>query len=168
LVTLPKRHNQRLKASIQSQRQARRLSYGMATAERCLKKVASAILADVEPWLPARRTGMTTNEPPVISERFARRSFFPGGRLPACRRGRHLAARPRRSNFKNILIWLGRFRCDAFSSGLEARLYVSQDGRRAKTTTRHRNVTRLTFVCLNYLDNLHQPIWPRTRFSNLK
>jgi hypothetical protein len=54
----------------------------------CLKKVASAILADVEPWLPARRTGVTTNETPVNSERFARRSFFPGGRMPPSTAGK--------------------------------------------------------------------------------
>jgi hypothetical protein len=54
----------------------------------CLKKVASAILADVEPWLPARRIGVATDETSVNPKRFARRSFFPGGRMPPSMAGK--------------------------------------------------------------------------------
>ena len=53
-----------------------------------LKKVASAILADVEPRLPARRTGVATRKPQVESERFARRAVFPGGKMPPSTAGK--------------------------------------------------------------------------------
>jgi hypothetical protein len=55
----------------------------------CLKTVASAILADVATGLPARRIGVTTDETSVNPERFARRSFFPGGRMPPSTTGRY-------------------------------------------------------------------------------
>jgi hypothetical protein len=53
-----------------------------------LKKVASAILADVEPWLPARRIGAATDQTSVNSERFTLRSSFPGGRMPPSTAGK--------------------------------------------------------------------------------
>jgi uncharacterized protein (DUF885 family) len=53
-----------------------------------LKKVASAILADVEPWLPARRIGVATEETSVNPKLFARRKPFPGGRMPPSTAGK--------------------------------------------------------------------------------
>ena len=53
-----------------------------------LKSVASAILADVEPWLPARRISAAMAQALVKSERFAWRSFFPGGRMPPSTAGK--------------------------------------------------------------------------------
>src|SRR5450759_2283852 len=58
----------------------------------CLKKVASAILADVEPWLPARRNGVATGQTTVKSERFALHAVFPGGKMPPSTAGRRPAA----------------------------------------------------------------------------
>ena len=58
----------------------------------CLKYVASAILADGESWLPARRKGDATEEATVKSKRFALRAFFPDGKMPASTAGRD--ARP--------------------------------------------------------------------------
>jgi hypothetical protein len=54
----------------------------------CLKNVALAILADGESWLPARRKGVATEKATVKSERFALRTFFPDGKMPASTAGR--------------------------------------------------------------------------------
>jgi len=44
--------------------------------------VASAILADVEPGLPARRNGVATGKVMVKCERFDRWTVFPGSEPP--------------------------------------------------------------------------------------
>jgi hypothetical protein len=53
-----------------------------------LKLVASAILADVEPWLPARRNCVASEKAMVKSKRFASRTFFPGGKMPPSTAGK--------------------------------------------------------------------------------
>jgi hypothetical protein len=61
---------------------------GLSGIRACLKKVASAILADVEPGLPARRIGVDMDKTLANSERFARRTFFPGGSMPPSTAGK--------------------------------------------------------------------------------
>jgi len=57
----------------------------------CLKMVASAILADVEPGLPARRNGVATGKVMVKCERFDRWTVFPGGKMPPFTAGKDAA-----------------------------------------------------------------------------
>jgi len=54
----------------------------------CAKIVASAILADVEPWLPARRNRVATGKTTFKSGRFILRTLFPGGKMPPSTAGR--------------------------------------------------------------------------------
>jgi len=54
----------------------------------CLKNVASAILADVEPWLPARRIGAAMDGAFPDLKRISQRSFFPGGKMPPSTAGK--------------------------------------------------------------------------------
>jgi hypothetical protein len=54
----------------------------------CLKKVASAILADVEPGLPARRNGAASETDMVKSRRFASQTVYPGGKMPPSTAGK--------------------------------------------------------------------------------
>ena len=79
--------------------QARRLSYvaGRAThpmwtasfrLRACLKMVASAILADVELGLPARRNCVATGKVMMKCERFDRWTVFPGGKMPPSTAGK--------------------------------------------------------------------------------
>jgi hypothetical protein len=50
--------------------------------------VASAILAYVEPGLPARRISVATDETLINPKRFAQRRLFPGGRMPPSTAGK--------------------------------------------------------------------------------
>jgi len=50
--------------------------------------VASAILADVEPWLPARRNRVATWKTTVKPELSTLRTFFPGGKMPPSAAGK--------------------------------------------------------------------------------
>src|ERR1035441_9044104 len=53
-----------------------------------LKMVASAILADVEPGLPARRNCVAPGKVMVKCERFDRWTVFPGGKMPPSTAGK--------------------------------------------------------------------------------
>jgi hypothetical protein len=53
-----------------------------------LKIVASAILADVEPWLPARRKQPGHLQSPVKYGALVVRTIFPGGMMPPSATGR--------------------------------------------------------------------------------
>jgi hypothetical protein len=53
-----------------------------------LKTVVSAILADVESWLPARWVGVAKDQISINSEGFLRPTFLPDGRLPSATAGR--------------------------------------------------------------------------------
>jgi len=57
-----------------------------------LKMVASAILADVEPGLPARRNGVAAKKTTGPFGRFTQPAFFPGGKMPPSTAGRMPAA----------------------------------------------------------------------------
>jgi len=57
-------------------------------ARGCLKIVASAILADVKLWLPARRNRLAIGKTTVESGRFTLRTLFPGGKMPPSTAGR--------------------------------------------------------------------------------
>lgn len=52
------------------------------------KNVASAILADAEPWLPARRDRVVRGKIALKLEHFARRAVFRGGKKPPSMAGR--------------------------------------------------------------------------------
>jgi arylsulfatase A-like enzyme len=54
----------------------------------CLKMVASAILADVEPWLPARRNNVEIEPAAAHFKPATAREIFPGGRMPPSTAGR--------------------------------------------------------------------------------
>jgi hypothetical protein len=53
-----------------------------------LKMVASAILADVEPGLPARRNRVAAKKTTGPFGRFTHPAFFPGGKMPPSTAGR--------------------------------------------------------------------------------
>src|ERR1035437_8442118 len=73
----------------------------------CLKQVASVILADVEPWLPARRNGVATGQTTVASERFALRAVFPDGKMPPSTAGKDAC----RHLFRPALMMLAAIGC---------------------------------------------------------
>ena len=60
----------------------------MKSLRACLKMVASAILADVEPRFPTRRDGVCKGKTVVVIERCYARRFFPGGKMPPSTAGR--------------------------------------------------------------------------------
>ena len=64
------------------------LKWRIAELRACLKMVASAILADVEPGLPARRNCVATGKVMVKCERFDRWTVFPGGKMPPSTAGK--------------------------------------------------------------------------------
>ena len=59
-----------------------------ACLRACLKIVASAILADVEPRLPARRNRVAMKKIIVTMKRFNLRAILPGGKMPPSTAGR--------------------------------------------------------------------------------
>jgi len=73
--------------------------------------VASVILADVEPWLPARRNGGAMETTFVTHQRFILRTIFPGGRMPPSTAGkdarRHICGRALKLIFALLIVGLG-------------------------------------------------------------
>ena len=74
----------------------------------CLKMVASAILADVEPGLPARRNCVATGKVMVKCERFDRWTVFPGGKMPPSTAGkdacRHIFRQTLKASSRRLLL----------------------------------------------------------------